>query len=283
LISSIPEYSKRISFYKLDDPSKILLENLKIEYTKPVTVLILHNKGEGEEERYIKYNKYKINFSFRLLKLEDFLENTFIGLKTFIENSLGDYDFEINHKDQFPEEKKFQNLDEAIMFYRKCFYDNNPCVLAMLNGEYDKGVKRINLEFKKHLHTIKDLPQNKKYAELYGNFFYVNATCYNELTEAFKISKSKLPSIVIYNSARSAFAKMTYDSEFSLENIQDFLREALEKDHLFRQVEKEIPFKNKYCQGIMTSYEEIDHEKKDKINMGLEDDDEEEENIKKEL
>jgi len=218
--------------------------------------------------------------SFRLLKLEGDLKNNFIGLRTFIENIIGDYsstkikpnDFQLRKEES--SSKKFTELEDSSTLYRKCIFSQEVCVFAFLNGDWDKESRRINLNFRNQLKILDKVSKETFFNQLY----YVNATCYDEFSQTFKVRVSSMPTMAIYNPQTKMYSKMKSDQTFDKKGILDFLSEVSGKNVFMRKLEdKDVNFKERYCKEKTTKSKDVDFDKLDRINAGLEDDDQEEE------
>jgi hypothetical protein len=215
--------------------------------------------------------------------MEDAYKKNFIGLKTFIEIIIGDYSFPIKTnffkiRKQIANLKKFNEMEDSSAFYRRCIYSSNFCVLAFLNGDYDRQINRVNLEYRKYLKILDSVTEDNKYRNLNVDLFYVNATCHDELSAGFKVRLSQMPSIVVYDPYNKLFAKIQGEDEFEKFKIENFLSGAFDKKIPFRQIEiNEVTFKDTNCQLKTKLSKDIDYEKLSRVNRGLEDPDEDEE------
>jgi hypothetical protein len=215
--------------------------------------------------------------------MEDAYKKNFIGIKTFIETIVGDYSFPIKSnffqiRKALSNIKKFNELEDSSTFYRRCIFSSNFCVIAFLNGDYDKEIKRVNLEYKKYLKVLDSVTEDNKYRNLNVDLFYVNATCHDELSAGFKVRLSQMPSVVVYDPYNKLFAKIQGEEEFKKFSIENFLSGAFEKKIPFRQIDiNEVIFKDTYCQEKSKTSKEVDYDKLDRVKRGLEDPDEDEE------
>jgi hypothetical protein len=178
--------------------------------------------------------------------------------------------------------EKFLELEDSLQLYRKCIYGNNKCVFVFLNGEYDNKLRRTNLDFKKSLNVINEIPKNEMINRSYAHFYYVNATCHKEFNMPFKINKNNMPAVVVFDPVKKSYAKIDRRNlaDFELKTLEEFLQNAIYKHSLYIPIDnlKDI-FQDKYCQEIKHKLEEIDYERLARIAKGLEDDEEEEENV----
>lgn len=210
-------------------------------------------------------------------------------MKVFLEAIVGDYSyklkpnqFEINKALSKPD--NLANLDEKSVFYKKCIYDSKYCAITFLNGDYDKEIKRTNLQFRDNLKIIKEISEEKNLASINTGLYYVNGTCFDELSHTFKVSVSHMPSIVVFDPQNKVYSKMNF-KEFTKENIEKFLVEASSRKIMFRNLDGEIDYKQKNCHEKITKSKEVDYDKLYRIKNGLEDaeDEEEENNVKRDL
>ena len=167
--------------------------------------------------------------------------------------------------------RKFTVIDEANygLFYRNCMYGKGLCAVVFLNGEYDKTVRRTNLNYSKMLRMIKDIPSDVDkfpYGDKIDHYFYVNATCHDELVEYFKVRTGFLPTAVVYDSKFKLLNRMSMGEEFNLEKLGEFLDSTGDGKGLNRPLEpnRDI-FKSKECAKIMIKHNVnlkfLDHEK----------------------
>ncbi len=212
-----------------------------------------------------------------------------MNLKVFIEAIVGDYSykaipnqFDINKALSKPD--NLVNLDEKSIFYKKCIYDSKYCAITFLNGDYDKEIKRTNLNFRNNLKLIKELSDEKDLSTINTGLYYVNGTCLDELSQTFKVSISHMPSIVVFDPQNKVYSKMNF-KEFTKENIEKFLVEAASRKIMFRSLDGEISYKQTNCFEKTSKSKEIDYDKLYRIKQGLEDaeDEEEENNFKRDL
>jgi len=209
-----------------------------------------------------------------------------LDIKSFIENYIGLFDkdeiklLKNPHYEylQIPNFtiKKFKEAYTELEFRKFCLH--NPagkCLILLLNGELIPELKTPNLKFKKNLALMNQIIQAEEYSA-FSQFYFVNATCHNEIANSFKIGKKNLPSLIFYNSQYQLFTR--FDKKFTQDNIYEFLDKMLSSKLPGNKIEpKNVKFEFKNCRKITKISESIDFERLERIKLGLEDEDENEE------
>ncbi len=220
-------------------------------------------------------------FSFRIHKFEDTFKRNFPGLKTFVENFVGDFIFE-SQLNQFKEnklkssQKTFNVIKDSSEFLINCVYYPNICLIAFLNQDLDSDIQRENLASKNHKKILENLAENigNNYPQI--KMFQVNATCHSDFSASFDNSPKKLPNMIIYHGQLQNYYSM--NEEFTSENIVNFVKNSLEGKTQYRKINtNEIKFTNKQCEKKLNKYTEDEYIKIQKIINGLEDEEIEEE------
>lgn len=122
---------------------------------------------------------------------------------------------------------------------------------------------------------MNEIIQIKEFSK-FSQFYYVNATCHDEFSHSFKVGKKDLPIIIYLKSHYHLYSKFT--RKFNRDNINEFLDRVLKTKLPGSKIEaKEIKFSYKNCKKITKVSEDIDYDRLDRIKLGLEDDDNEEE------
>jgi hypothetical protein len=143
----------------------------------------------------------------------------------------------------------------------------------MLDGEYDKEIEKVNLDYKKLSNLVKDIPTKPKLHK-YTNFLIVNATCHSELSNSFRVSLNKLPALAVYDSKFQTFTKMKNSIEFTEENIYNFLIDAVESRAMYRKLNREkVIFKEKDCKAVSKKVKRVDYDQQDNNKYGIDEDD----------
>ncbi len=138
-----------------------------------------------------------------------------------------------------------------------------------------QDLKTPNLKFKTNLHLLNEVIQSDEYSK-FSEFYFVNATCHNEVANSFKVGKQNLPSLLFYNSFYNLFTKL--DKKLNQDNVNEFLDTMLDSKLPGNKIDpKDIKFEYKNCKKITKVSENIDFEKLKRIELGLEDYDQEEE------
>lgn len=107
----------------------------------------------------------------------------------------------------------------------------------------------------------------------FSQFYFVNATCHSELANSFKVGKKNLPTIVYYNTQYQLYIK--FDRKFVKENVYEFLDIMLSSKLAGNKVEpKDVKFDFKNCDKVLKVAESIDFDRLERIKLGLEDEDE---------
>jgi hypothetical protein len=141
----------------------------------------------------------------------------------------------------------------------------------MLDGDYDKDIQAVNLDYKRLASIVSDIPSKQGLYD-YTTFISVNATCYTELAASFRVSLNRLPQVVVYNSKLQMYSKMK--AEFTEENVYNFLIDAVESRVMYRKLNREnVIFREKDCRNIKKKAKKVDYEKLDSMKYGYDDED----------
>ncbi len=143
-----------------------------------------------------------------------------------------------------------------------------------MNGELLPESKTPNLKFKRHLAWMNEVIQSADYAE-FSQFYFVNATCHSELANSFKIGKKNLPALVYYNSQYQLYTKFDQKiKKFTKDNVYEFLDKMLiSKLPGIKTEPKDVKFEFRNCKKVLKVAESIDFERLERIKLGLEDED----------
>ena len=188
--SSQDEYSSKVDFITIQDPSENLLKSLKVK-SLPANLLIYHNKIA--EEGFKQQALYKI---------------TSIEMRRLLEKFVNDLDFpeDLLKSFKFP----IEIMDDSFYLLSKCIYSGRNCNILLVNGEYDDKINYINTDYFK----IVDAANNSTSItslQAYSSYFVVNATCHLEILKSFQVQLSELPTYIRYNG--------NYEQMFKKENI----------------------------------------------------------------
>jgi hypothetical protein len=177
--------------------------------------------------------------------------------------------------------KEFTEGKSELEFKKNCVHSKlGHCILLLLNGEINMKKKIPNIKFRKNLSFMNKLILKDSYKK-YHELRFINATCHNELTHSFKVSKNKLPAIVYLDTQNylyEVFSSSSYNDDFTEEKINEFFDKINNKRFQSNKINAiDIKFDYKNCEKKKEVMDVIDYEKLDRIKYGLEDEEFEEE------
>lgn len=123
-------------------------------------------------------------------------------------------------------------MQDPFYLLSKCIYSSNPCLVALVDGEFDKttdSVKRhldfVNNKYFKVLDMLNHLTNEMPMFE-FSQIVVVNATCHHNTMRSFKVQYSELPSLVYYSGSNENYYKFNKHDEFTYENVYSFVEKA---------------------------------------------------------
>lgn len=169
-----------------------------------------------------------------------------------------------------PNLRRFKEASFELDFRKNCLHNlQGKCLILLLNGEFLQESKTPNLKFKKNLALMNEIIQANEYGA-FSQFYFLNATCHDEVSNSFKIGKKNLPSLIFYNSQFHLYTK--FERKFTEENIYEFLDKMLNSKLPGNKIEpKNVKFEFKNCKKITKIAENIDFERLERIKLGIED------------